>query len=150
MLRTFFVRLSWMLLATVPFAAHADTLEKSDTPAETATITVSKEDCSHIQKYVAQQDVTYKPGVDVNGNPVAPADLQDNRLVLPENIVIDLNLPLSDLLTNPPAGLENAEAYIGTLKYNLLSGRLTFNGQELADPAIHAIAEECRKQYSKP
>lgn len=37
--------------------------------------TVTTQDCREIVTHVPADDVTYMPGVDVNGNAVAPADL---------------------------------------------------------------------------
>ena len=115
--------------------------------AEDFRMEISKTDCERIVKYVANQDVTYKPGVDVHGKPVAPADLPGSQIQLPEKIFIDLSLPFKDLLNNYNPKLKNAEVYVGTVEYDLTSGRMLYNGQELSDPAQNAIAMECRKRY---
>jgi len=118
--------------------------------ANEVQITVSKENCTRIEKHVAADDVAYKPGVDVHGKPVAPADLNGgNLLKFPNEIVIDLSLPLQDLLSSPPDSLKNADVRVGEITYNINSGKMLFNGQELADPAMHALAEECAKRYPK-
>lgn len=117
-----------------------------------AEINVTQKDCQRVEKHLARNDVAYKPGVDVHGNPVVPADLKDNRLQIPDNIIIDLSLPLQDLYKGAKGvdeTLANAEVQIGKLDYNLSSGKLKFNGQELGDPALNAIAIECRKIYVK-
>ena len=117
-----------------------------------AEIKVTKKDCQRVEKHLARNDVAYKPGVDVHGKPVVPADLDDNRLQLPETIIIDLSLPLQDLYEGAKGEdekLANAEVQVGKLEYNLSSGKLKFNGQALGDPALNAIAIECRKIYSK-
>jgi len=119
--------------------------------AEDIQLTVTEKNCVRIEKHIARSDVTYKPGVDVRGNSVTPADLNQNQLKLPENLTIDLSLPLQDLFSvaNPPMEkLQNAEVQVGTLEFNMNSGKLTFNGQVLADPALQEIAVECRKIYS--
>jgi len=113
---------------------------------------ITKATCARVQKHVARNDVTYKAGVDVQGRPVVPADIGNNSIALPDSITIDLSLPLKDLypLASPPdRALQNAAVEVGKVDYNLASGKLTFNGQELADPALGAIAEECRKTYGK-
>lgn len=115
--------------------------------AEEVRMEVSRKDCERIVKYTADPDVTYKPGVDVHGNAVAPADLNGNQIKIPDHIFIDLSLPFKDLLKNYNPKLENAEVYVGTVEYDIASGRLLFNGQELTDPAENAIAKECRKRY---
>ncbi|MBO0335015.1 hypothetical protein J0X12_15420 [Sneathiella sp. CAU 1612] len=117
------------------------------TLAEDVRMEVSRTDCERIVKYTADPDVTYKPGVDVHGKSVAPADLNDNQVKIPDQIFIELSLPFKDLLKNYNPKLENAEVYVGTVEYDIASGRLFFNGQELTDPAENAIAKECRKRY---
>ena len=117
------------------------------TLAEDVRMEVSRTDCERIVKYTADPDVTYKPGVDVHGKPVAPADLNDNQVKIPDQIFIELSLPFKDLLKNYNPKLENAEVYVGTVEYDIASGRLLFNGQELTDPAENAIAKECRTRY---
>lgn len=139
MLRFFFV-CAIGIASTLSSAAVANDVQ----------ITVSKENCTRIEKHVTANDVTYKPGVDVHGKPVTPADLDGgNRLKLPDEIVIDLSLPLQDLLSSPPDNLKNADVRVGEITYNLKFGKMLFNGQELADPAMHALAEECAKRYPK-
>lgn len=125
----------------------------SGSEAADVEINVTEKNCSRIEKHFARDDVTYKPGVDVRGKPVAPADLNDSRIKLPDNITIDLSLPLKDLyagdrVTN--GTLQGAEVQIGKLEYSISSGKIKFNGQELADPALHAIALKCREIYFKP
>lgn len=115
--------------------------------AEDVTLEVTKDNCQRIVKYVADQDVTYKPGLDVHGRAVAPADLEQNQIVIPNRIFIDLSLPFKDLLKNYNPRLKNAEVYVGLVEYDINSGRLLFNGQELSDPALNAIARECEKKY---
>ena len=115
--------------------------------AEDIRMEVSRMDCERIIKYTADPDVTYKPGVDVHGKPVAPADLNGSQIQVPDQIYIDLSLPFKDLLKNYNPNLKNAEVYVGTVEYDIASGKLLFNGQELADPVENAIARECRKRY---
>ncbi len=118
--------------------------------AEEVRIETSRENCARIQKHVARDDVTYKPGVDVHGKPVAPADLQDQPKFLKDEIIIDLSLPLKDLydLASPPSrALQNAEVQVGQVRYDMLSGKFYFNDQPLADTALHAIAEKCVQIY---
>ncbi|USG59624.1 hypothetical protein NBZ79_10540 [Sneathiella marina] len=115
--------------------------------AEDVELEVSKENCSRITKYVAEQDVNFKPGVDVHGKPVVPADLDGTQVKIPDTIFINLALPFKDLLNNYNPKLKNAEVYVGLIEYNISSGKMLYNGQELSDPALNAIAQECQKRY---
>lgn len=61
--------------------------------AEPVTVTVTREDCARLVPHVPDADVTYQPGVDVNGNPVAPADLDGGlQLELPKEFSFDLQI----------------------------------------------------------
>lgn len=115
--------------------------------AEDFKLEVSKANCQRIVKYTAEQDVNYKPGVDAQGRPVVPADLNQNQIKIPDTVFIDLSLPFKDLLKNYNPKLKNAEVSVGVIEYNISSGRMTYNGQELSDPALNAIAQECDKKY---
>ncbi|MAL79716.1 MAG: hypothetical protein CMN55_11495 [Sneathiella sp.] len=118
-----------------------------DGRAEDIRLTVSRSDCDRITKYIAAQDVIYQEGKDVHGRAVAPADLEATTIRIPERIFIDLSLPFKDLLKNYNPKLKNAEVRVGAIEYDIASGRMFFNGQELADPALNAIALECRTRY---
>jgi len=135
MLRWYILTLVFLL---VPFAAATEEFKME----------VSKTNCQRIVKYVADQDVTYKPGVDAQGRPVVPADLNQNQIKIPDTVFIDLSLPFKDLLKNYNPKLKNAEVYVGLIEYNISSGRMLYNGQALSDPALNAIARECDKRYS--
>lgn len=119
--------------------------------AEEIRVEVDEKTCQKVQRHLARQDVNYKPGVDVRGKKVVPADIQSNQIVLPETISIDLSLPLQDLfdVANPPAReLQNAEVEVGRIDYDISSGQLSFNGQKLAEPALVKIGEKCYEVYS--
>ncbi|MBL4739529.1 MAG: hypothetical protein JKY12_00955 [Sneathiella sp.] len=134
------------IIAKSVFAAFI--IYAASSVAADVQINVTKDDCKRVEKHIANDDVAYKPGVDVRGNPVTPADLTENKLTLPENIIIDLSLPIKDLFKDKNPRLENAEVQVGVLDYNLASGKLKFNGQELNDPALHAIAVKCKEIYA--
>lgn len=110
-------------------------------------LTVSRSDCDRIARHLAAPDVAYKAGMDVHGRPVAPADIEGDEIVIPERIFIYLSIPLNDLLVNHNPKLSNADAFVGAIQYDMASGRMYFNDEELADPALNAIAVECRKRY---
>lgn len=45
--------------------------------ANGATVKVTRETCNHVVAHQPAADVAYRPGVDVNGNSVAPANLNN-------------------------------------------------------------------------
>lgn len=113
-----------------------------------ATITVSATDCERLVSHIPNADVAYTPGVDVNGNPVAPADLPGSVTIkTPTAVTFDVTYDLlsgygvaEDSVLAAPRG----EASVGTVTYDLLSGALTFNGQRLDDAETAALRDLCK------
>ena len=102
---------------------------------------ISAKDCRRAVKHVPAPDVAYKPGVDVRGRKVAPADLGGRpRLKLPNVLTFDIELDLSSLA----GGLE-ADVPVGTIRYDINSGRITFNGQPLTGPQQAQLVARCRE-----
>ncbi len=121
-------------LAAVPAAAH-----------EKATVAVTRADCARLVEHVPGPDVAYRPGVDVYGREVAPADLGGApRIELPEAILIDIEIDLLQRFGIPanPA-LYDADAEVGEVAYR--DGRFTFNGQPLQDEAQAELAARCQE-----
>ncbi|HZD25544.1 MAG TPA: hypothetical protein VE631_04730 [Alphaproteobacteria bacterium] len=114
------------------------------------TVVVDEADCRWLVRHEPAPDVTYQPGVDVNGNPVAPADLGPDHggaaaPVLPKQIAIDLDIPLSRLLPDgTPPNLEDAKANAGTVTVDRETGAVSYNGQPLVDPAREHLIAACR------
>ena len=109
-----------------------------------ATITVTAEDCARLVEHVPAPDVAYVPGVDVHGNPVAGPDVNDTSALLgaiPETFELNLAFTPSGL----PASLGNSDIPVGTVKYDINSGKLTYNGVALGDAEAQAMAKACRE-----
>ncbi len=125
-----------MLLTAVASSAAAH---------ESLQVAITKAGCARLVEHVPAPDVAYQPGVDVYGNPVAPADLGGGTPIeLPETIVIDVEVDLFERFGIPldPA-LYEADAEIGEVVYR--DGRFTFNGQPLHIEAQAELAARCRK-----
>ncbi len=137
--------------AGLGMAAHAETLA------------LSSADCKKPVQHVPADDATYKPGVDVRGKPVVPADLGGgSNLKIPEEIHIQIGIDLADRLarrearrTPSPAGVPGptsparkvlpfeGKAAIGTLT---IKGNDAFwDGERIAPQDELALAEACRK-----
>ena len=117
-------------------------------PVAGETVVVSQADCARIVRHVPASDVEYKPGVDVRGRPVAPADLAGTpQLQLPQTFSFDINIDMSRYMTGTGFGTRDMKA--GTVTYDITSGRLTFNGQALTDSDQSAVAEACRQAGGK-
>lgn len=114
--------------------------------AEGATITITRLDCTRIVRHVPAPDVAYRPGVDVRGRKVAPADLDNGfKVEPPEEFEIPITVDLQDRLGIPAnPTLFEAEAKIGTIVYR--KGKAWFNGQPLATENTAVLAKVCRER----
>jgi len=123
-------------------------------PASAAerTIAVARSDCELAVRYVAPAGVDYQPGVDVNGRPVAPADLDDGRrLQLPESIPVIISEDTRKRFhVSHHSPLFDADAVVGIVELRLSDRRLTFNGVELDDHEANALAAMCRDATKSP
>ncbi len=132
--------------------------------AQAETVALSTSDCTKLVEHVPADDVTYKPGVDVHGKPVVPADLGDaSAITMPEEINIQIGIDLADRLAlrdakragaNP--GVPGATTgvtrkvmpYSGIGQVGVLSikGNDAFwNGERIAPQDQLLLAEACRK-----
>lgn len=117
-----------------------------------STITVSATDCQRLVRHQPSADVAYKPGVDVNGKPVAPADLPGSVTIkTPTEITFDITYDLlaSYGVSGDTALAPEGEASVGTVKYDMLSGALSFNGERLDDAEMAALADLCKAAETK-
>jgi hypothetical protein len=115
--------------------------------AETAVaerVRVSRKDCQSLIRYVPDPGVAYQPGVDVHGKPVAPADLPGSsiRSVLPETVEFDVSF--YPLARAKGGRFNQSELYVGTVRYDLNTGEVLFNGVPLTDPEKDEMAQRCR------
>ncbi len=128
-----------LIVASIPGAVLAQSGSGSE-------IKIAPEDCRRLVRHRPDADVAYKPGVDVRGNPVAPADLPGQaRITAPNEITINLTIDVLRQYGVPADSLlaPSGEASIGTVKYDIAAGRLTYNGQTLSDAEQDALAAAC-------
>ena len=114
--------------------------------AQPNSVEISAEDCRALVRHRAAADVTYRPGVDVRGREVVPADLNPSPIALPENYAIDITVDLFERLGIPPGG--NAE-YEGDIRIGVVEftedRRVLFNGRPVTDEAQHELAARCQE-----
>jgi len=128
--------LIFAVLLLLPAAALAE---------ERAAVTASEADCRWLVKHVASADVAYKPGVDVRGRKVAPADLNGGGSIdVPREIPISLLIPLRNLpVPVAPTLLNRAEIYAGTVTVDRISGKVLYNGKPVGDAGQAELAAAC-------
>lgn len=104
--------------------------------------------CDYVTAHEPAPDVAYRPGVDAEGNLVAPADLDDSgRIELPEEYTTDIFVHLEDAIDIPAGSnlerIKDSEIAIGTL--TIRDEELLFDGRPLTSQEQNAIAAECRR-----
>ncbi len=119
------------------------------------TIYVTRDDCAMLQQHHPSADVTYRPGVDVHGKYVAPADLPgtDYSNILPDTIHFDVMAnPLTyggaasnQALTQVPGRYANTAMPVAHVDVDLRTGDVMLNGQPLSGVQTKALEEACRK-----
>jgi hypothetical protein len=108
-------------------------------------VAVADADCRLLERHAPAADVAYKPGVDVRGKPVVVADASPyGQVATPQQVAIDLSLPLRNFIAQPPARLGDAEVQIGQFTVDLATNQLAFNGQPLSDPELAQLVAACR------
>lgn len=111
-----------------------------------AAVRIAPEDCRRLVQHRPSADVAYKPGVDVRGNAVAPADLPGQaRITAPNEITLNLTIDVLEQygVSSESVLAPSGEASVGTVTYDIASGRMTYNGQALSDPEQDALAAAC-------
>ena len=135
------MRLLTLILALTAIALPAQ--------AETATVTVTRNDCRHVTAHTPDASAAYTPGSTADGRSVAPADLGGGYKVKPpETFSMDINIDLQERFGLPA----NKGQYMGEIRagrVEIKDGRAFYNGQELATGAQNAVAEACAKLQAK-
>ena len=123
-------------------------------PAGATIVIVTADDCAAITAHEPADDVAYEPGVDVDGNAVASADLYDSGRIdyNADDIVISIGNPLvatagvvGDEAAFVAAGGRidsfGADSSVGSV--TLRNGEVYFNGRRITDNEARAIALAC-------
>ena len=117
---------------------------------EVLQVSITKADCARLVKHVPAPDAAYQPGVDVYGNPVAPAELNGGtRIELPETITLDIEVDIFERFGIPIDPTQyDPDAEVGEVVYR--NGRFYYNGQPLQDETEAELAARCQKvMYGK-
>lgn len=133
------------------------------------TVKLSTGDCTKLVQHQPADDVTYKPGVDVRGKAVAPADLGGGyNMPIPEEINIQIGIDLADRMALREARRNNAAPgaipglpaqqpvrkvlpYEGKAPIGMLTIKgndAYWNGERIAPQDEALLAEACRKGLS--
>jgi hypothetical protein len=112
-----------------------------------SSVEIDEAACRRAARRAQVEGADLVPGVDVHGDPVAPADLPDGGPVgLPDRFAIPVTDDLARGLGLPRAIQQ--KAYVGLVTVD--GGRLSFNGRPIGDQAAGAVAEACRNRTGPP
>ena len=117
--------------------------------AEAQTVTVRAADCAQLVQHVAASDVAFKPGVDLQGRFVAPADLGGSVQIDPlTEFSIPVTVDLQKRLNIPvdPNLFQTQNFTVGVVTWK--DGKGYFNGQPLQSDQSERLAALCQKQMA--
>jgi len=113
-------------------------------------VAVSQSDCRLLERHVPASDVAYRPGVDVRGKPVVPADASPHgQAATPQQVAIDVAIPLRTFVPQPPGRFGAAEVQVGRVTVDLASDQVAFDGQPLTDRERAEFAAACRARQPR-
>lgn len=140
-----FTTLALASVMLLPLAAPAQAKDSTDGKSE--GLAVEKMICEQLYIHKPADDVAYKPGVDVNGKPVAPADLPSTgaSIGVPDYIEVPLTVDLAQRLNQPvPEGVK-MEGVIGNLRL-YKDGKISYNGQDVLPQASAMCGGELKTE----
>ena len=130
--------------------AMAGTSTAHEKGAQTQTV-VKASDCRWLTRHQPIADVAFAPGIDARGRKVAAANLDGGpNFELPRELTIILEIPL--VLLGEESRLRTlslAELDAGRVTVDRVSGRVSYNGQPLVDPAREKLATACREALKR-
>lgn len=104
-------------------------------------VVVGKATCRALTAHQPAPDVAYKPGVDVHGKPVAPADLPSANTGQDQvRVALKRNLPVG------AAGLGASEIVVGEVKVDLLTGKATLDDKPLEAGLQSDVMAACARR----
>lgn len=111
---------------------------------------VSRATCERLQSEQGL-NADYVGGVDARGNAVAGADLNNHnfKINVPDTISFDLDMNVFTSIgrTDLASLFPESKVSLGEIKYNINSGRLQYNGQDIDYTQKEAITVACQDYF---
>ncbi len=109
--------------------------------------------CGQLARYAADSNAEYKPGVDADGNAVAPADLNHviRSDIYPIEIPVEIKaLKLMDLKIDPKleAAIDSQTKVAHMMVYE--DGSVEYNGEDISDRVSHRCLDSEEESAAKP
>lgn len=131
------------LCAAVPVRAA----DEAPTEPPTVAASIDARTCRRLVRHIPDADVTYRPGVDVRGNPVAPADLHDYSAfaaLVPDTVTFHVVLDPFEYAGTAPRGIESPGMVLGTVSYDINRGTFAINGRPITTGEQDTLVRACR------
>jgi hypothetical protein len=128
-------------------AAAAIVLTAGTAPAIAAetVIRIPRADCARLVEHRPGPGVEYKPGTDVRGKKVGPADLPGSSAGIKAPKQVEIEISFNPLRGGVGSRFGSSELIVGRVQFNLETGEATFNGQPLTDPEQTELARKCQR-----
>ena len=119
---------------------------KQEPLEQSPTLVVTEEQCRQVVRHTPAADVTYQPGTDVYGRPVAPAepDPAANAIELPKEFDIAIGVDVQ----SRRGQAESPRPFEATLpvgNVTVKGDRFYFNGKEFGGEAALRLEQACRE-----
>lgn len=111
--------------------------------ADGGRIRLSREDCRRLVEHRPDPGIDHRPGVDVRGKPVPPADLPGSGLRLEPADEIEFEISFNPLEGGSAGRFGSTELFVGTVRFDLKTGAAAFNGVPLSDPEQAELSRKC-------
>lgn len=147
-----------LFAALVSLPALAQDIKNENANAQ---IRIDKAACRAVTRHVPDADVAYKPGVDVNGRPVVPADidpptdyhLDDSfELRLTSDAAKAFGLKVPQLASTGSGSDPNAPGVTTDTVFGYITlkhGKAYLNGKPLDNPAQNQLAILCKSHKAE-
>jgi hypothetical protein len=133
-----------LVIFTLPALAANTPPPGGVAPAPNGGLVMSSQICATLAGSTAGvPSADYQPGVDVNGNAVAPADLPATSSPSVDNFPIEIDQRLANRFHLPPGA--SSKAILGYVTVH--GNQAYFNGQPLNADQTSALAEACRAAH---
>ncbi|MSO70809.1 MAG: hypothetical protein EXQ88_02135 [Alphaproteobacteria bacterium] len=126
------------------FVVMLSALLANEAAAEAGLVQLSAETCRSLVAHAPAPDVAFQPGVDGRGQPVAPADLPEERLELQNPITVEIEVDLFRRFGITVEGRSNykGRAVIGTVEVDTAGG-VQFNHRPLPGEIQRRLSVAC-------
>jgi hypothetical protein len=116
---------------------------QADAAGEGGRMRIPREDCRRMVAHRPDPGIDYKPGVDVRGKPVPPADLPGSGLRLEPADEVEFEISFNPLQGGSAGRFGSTELFVGTVRFDLKTGQATFNGVPLSGPEQAELSRKC-------